>query len=398
MDWLMLLSIISERVNNGSVEFRVGHPYANVLIKHEMLNHVGHGKYVVNFEAYIKNLLKTLGITATKLSCLHNIFYHIERITPLASIGFYFVDVTYSDESDIGFFVDSLLNVMEKTRRYARIHVPYVFIPEKLRTALERNNDAISLLSSFFIENIGMFSLPVMFPYPKAIKGCRKVKLNLFNKINRSITEVKEILKDIKEDVADEYEALLRYRRIFWSKILVSFAQLDSILRKYAFVKMRWRNPSKWFEETMKLFLFDIFVRNKFNKEIEKFIINYKTGGRKADIIIPVKRNYKEAVLWIVDTKHWEKDYCKSVGKGLENPKKYIAYVKRDSYKSRPVWKLVKLLRDAGIKRMSFHLVFIQRKSRSCTLSIPELKRYYEDITVLGLKNVYNLLRGTSSM
>ena len=193
---LQLLFIVSERVNGGNIIFDIKHPYINELIKYEMVNHVGRGKYIVNFEVYIKNLLSALGIESTKLHYSHNILYHIEEVSPSASIGFYCADVTFSDEFSVGFFVDSILNTIREVKQYTQIHVPYVFMSEKLRASLERNNNAIRLLSSFFIENTGIFSLPVLFPYPDNIK--------VFNKIRKSISEIKGILKDFGEKVTDE--------------------------------------------------------------------------------------------------------------------------------------------------------------------------------------------------
>ena len=126
---------------------------------------------------------------------------------------------------------------------------------------------------------------------------------------------------------------------------------------------------------------------------MEEFLVNYKTGGRKADILIPIKKSDKEAILWVIDTKHWEKDYCKSVGKGRENVKKYIAYIDRNSKKSWLLWKLVKLLEATGIRKVRFQLVFIQRKGESCTLSISEFKKYYEKVIVLSLRDLSDILR-----
>jgi len=397
MKMQLLLSKVSSHINiAGDIEFTEEFPYTNDLVKLGIIKHVGHGKYVLNLFCFIRHLLRELGIKNPELHKHQGVFYHIENITSTSSMGFYFVNPAYSSKSDIGFFLEFLQGAINEHIRAVYAHVPFVFMSEKLRNILEKHDKAVRVLSKLYLDNLSIFSFPIMLPYPEIVKiPSRKRKLNLFAKLEKSIIEAKEILKREQKDFADEYMLALEYRKRFWSKFIVSFAQLDDILKRYALVRMRkkWKSPSKWFEEIMKLLLIDVFVKNKFNRMVEEFLVNYKTGGRKADILIPIKKSDKEATLWVIDTKHWEKDYCKSVEKGYENIKKYIAYIDKNNRKSRLLWELIRLLKNMGIRKVRFQLVFIQRKSKSCSLNIPELKEYYEKIVVLGLKNISDILQ-----
>jgi len=172
-------------------------------------------------------------------------------------------------------------------------------------------------------------------------------------------------------------------------------AQLDRILRQYAAVRIRktWKTPSKWFEEIIKLLLADTFVRNAFNEEVERFVFRYRTGGGKPDILIPVREGEKKATVWVIDTKHWEKDFYKALGSGKEKPTKYIAYVDKKNPKSRPLRKLIKLLRKSGIEKVSLHLVFIQRASGYHEPNIPELAKHYHKVIIIGLDKLLQILK-----
>jgi len=390
-----ILSLVSSYINKyNKAQLPSSFPHIDELIRHNLIKYLRYGEYILDLDVFLHALLRKLGIKRLDLYRNGPLYCHVEKVTSRTLIGFYFVVPGSIDEKSLGLFLRGLQEAIIESNKYDAL-VPFIFVPEKIRRALEKNYRLIHSFSDFYFNSLKIFSLPITLPYPEIIHVPRKKrKIDLFVRFKKSITEVKDILKSVQVGFEDEYTFLLNFRKKFWSKILVSFAQLDHILRKYAVVKMRskWKGPSKWFEEFMKILLIDIFVRNRFNEEVERFLLNYRTGGRKADIIIPVRVGNNEAVIWIVDTKHWEKDFCRSVWRSHEKTIKYIAYVDKNSKKSRQVWKLIELLENAGIEDVRFHLVFLQRKSKACKLDAPELRKYYEEVKVLGLKDVLRLL------
>lgn len=392
METRRILSEISKHINDGNITFDRSFPYLYEALNYKLLRHAKGNNYVLNFDIYISHLIKELGIKRLQSFSRDSLYCGYKRTNKKAIIFLCFIQ-PYEDST--AFFVSEICKILGEITQYGSAVIPFIFAAEKFRRLLEKDTKAKHKLSELYLSNLKILSLPIIFPYPELVGN--KDFLKSFRK---AITEVKKALKEIVDikEYENEYYTILEYRTKFWSKILVSFAQLDHILKRYSIVKMkkRWKGPSKWFEETIKLLLIDLFVKGRFrNKRVEKFLLNYKTGGRKADIIVPVRAEDDEAIIWIVDTKHWERDFCKAIGKGHERLTKYTAYVDKNNEKSRPVWKLIKLLEDIGIKRIKFHLVFIQRTSKSCNLEIPELKKYYDKVTVKGLNEISKLLANT---
>ena len=175
-------------------------------------------------------------------------------------------------------------------------------------------------ISRIYMKNLKVFSFPILMPYPEIIV-VKDRRIDLFEHYGKALNETRKILEILRvEELCDEYTLLLKHRVFFLTKMLASMAQLDSILRRYALVKVRerWRAPSKWFEEFIKSLLADTFVKNSFDERVEDFVYRYKTGGRKPDMLIPIRKGHNKAIIWVVDTKHWERDFRKALGSGNE--------------------------------------------------------------------------------
>lgn len=309
--------------------------------------------------------------------------------------------------------------------------IPVIFMPRKLVESLMNeyrsgSGGVAARLVREVIRNSDILSLIVpLLPFPSDSKTARRYASVIMELYGIAYEAARGL------DYRDEYDFIARATGRIAVKALVPFAYLYGYLRDYGLAELRsrgkaedrseknrWDDPATWFEEIVKVVLANVYVRNRFDDSVWKYLIDeYRTGGPcKEDIAIPLKRGDDVSIV-IVDTKLHEGDVCSSIlagtrsvlaevedarekyvcGKGREGwPEehllKYEWYVK---VKSEKLERLVQLVGGEDRVR-DYYLVFVQRvrASSECVDRLNSLVRYYKGVKVYSVEELVGLLLG----
>lgn len=215
-----------------------------------------------------------------------------------------------------------------------------------------------------------------------------KEHLDSLRKLTRKI-EIKYVDNEIAAIEQVTKDLLLKY--LYFLKLNEKF------LKKYYKTKLKsikgLRTPSSWFEELLKiLFVRKFFPIDLLDQSLLENLIKRKTGGpyRPDFIYVKYKKKENELWIWIVDAKHWEEDFCKSLGKGRESYDKYYRY-----YREGICWKR-KILEKLKQKNLNIRigLLFItkEKPKSDCKEKLQVLEKIYERAKIISLEEAVNLL------
>ncbi len=382
------LSLLHTYLNNNP-GFIVSDTIASKLVKLREKNVIKR-----TFKGYMVDILKLAKVTAKYIGISYSnagpcsnrsIAWVEEEVIKNVSIVVFW-SFTFSDD---------IINCVVDTDNFI---VPIIISPSKtIEELFERQRKVLSSLANKTLHDLRILLLfPIILPLPTIVKTNAKSKKDFFKEYKESINRIKDILQELGNRFlnTNEYKFLAEYKRLILAKSLTPFAFLHDLLDDYGIVSMRekkaWKKPSKWFEEVIKLLLIDTFVRNSFSGNVVEYLVKkYKTGGpNQEDIAIPIRKG-GAADIYIIDTKLWKEDVCKTLTSGRECLSKYGHYV-HSTTKSTKLKKLEELVKREVKSINCYYLLFIQRKtpSKACLAELTKLniRGYCGTIKVYSLE------------